>query len=197
MIISTLERDYRVIHRGRETENFEVLLCRTGQETGGADCTLLRFFDREEIRRILEQNLLRRGITESFTDYRESFIWHGDLVMVFRRREGTTLGHYLRTECPPPGRRLEIGRRLLERLLLMNMPDYLLAGILNEKCILVTEGGEVAIRYEPDEIHCREQEREESLRSCFCRIFSLLLSEGQEKPAAGIRRFLEQLEKEY
>ncbi len=198
MIIQTPDRSYQVISRKQQEGVFEVLVCRDLQ-TEGIENTLIRFFRPEDIRRILERNLLHKEITGNFVDYKESFLWKDSLIMVFVRREGSQLSQWLKKEEIPLSQRLEIGKRLLERLLLLNMPEYLLCGILNPTCILITKALEVTIQYEPDKtfIAGLEQAPEEQLGGCFYQLFALLFQkEEQQQSSRELHDFLEQLRKE-
>lgn len=198
MIIQTPDRSYQVISRKQQEGVFEVLVCRDLQ-TEGIENTLIRFFRPEDIRRILERNLLHKEITGNFVDYKESFLWKDSLIMVFVRREGSQLSQWLKKEAMLLSQRLEIGKRLLERLLLLNMPEYLLCGILNPTCILITNALEVTIQYEPDKtlIAGLEQAPEEQLGECFYQLFALLFQkEEQQQSSRELHDFLEQLRKE-
>lgn len=194
MVIHTLEREYRVLHRKQDTEYFEILVCQNERDEAETYYTLLRFFKKEEIRWLLEQTVPEEEITGDFADYRESFIWNDSLIMVFLRKEGLKIEEWLQKESHPLSLRLEIGKRLLERLLMLNMPGYLLGSILNAQCILITEALEVAIRYEPSEIVFENQGQQENLSESFYRIFLHLFEEEEKgQPDTGIHSFLEQL----
>lgn len=194
MVIRSLEQEYSVLYRNRTEQNFEILICKG---RGDLPYTLLRFYQNEDIHWLLEQNLLKKEITGNFEDYKGSFLWQDNLIMVFLRREGISLSQWLKADRRSLSQRLEVGKRLLERLLLLNMPEYLLVSILNETCILVTEASQVVIRYEPVEAISKDQKPEKELGTLFYQIFLRLF----QKEAAGqteheIPVFLKQMQKE-
>lgn len=198
MVIQTPDRSYQVISRKNEGETFEILLGRNPQ-TEDIVYTLLRFFKPEEIRQILERNLLQKELTNNFVDYKESFLWQDSLIMVFIHRQGISLKQWLAKETIPLSQRLEMGKRLLERLLLLNMPEYLLCGILNPECILVTDAMEIVIQYEPTEsiLIGLEQNPAGILSKCFYDVFSLLFQkEEKEQSSKELHDFLERLQQE-
>lgn len=195
MIISSLEHSYTVIYHSGEEADFERFICK--RENTDAVYTLLRIHRKEDIRYLLERNLLRQEINGSFVDYKEGFLWKDTLILVFLRREGCPLHQYLAEEAIVLSRRLELGKRILERLLLLNMPEYLLAAILNPDCILVTGEEEIVIRYEPEQLFILAEGGSNQLLERFYRIFFLLFQkEEQERVCPEIDVFLEQIRRE-
>lgn len=195
MVIHGMNQDYSVIYRKQTEQEFEILICKG--EAEDRYFTLLRFYQKEDIHWLLGQNLLKQEISGNFEDYKGSFLWQDCLFMVFIRREGMALSRWLDQENPSLPQRLEMGRCLLERLLLLNMPEYLLGSILNEECILVMEQQKVIIRYEPEELMRSSQEPEKQLNPLFYRIFlRLFQEEASEQICKEIYDFLEQLNQE-
>lgn len=197
MVICSLEHAYSVLYRYREGDELERFICRDEKNPSDMVYTLLRIFFQAEIRWLLEQNLLWREISGNFVDYKESFLWKGTLVIVFVRREGMPLAQWLFKQSVPLSRRLELGKKLLERLLLLNMPEYLLASILNTDCILVTEADEIVIRYEPKTIRWEEEEFSSILSDSFYKVFAqLFLKEEEEESSIEIHSYLERIRQE-
>lgn len=198
MVIQTPDRSYQIISRRNDRETFEILLGRN-PETEDIVYTLLRFLKPEEIHLILERNLLQKEITGNFVDYKESFLWQDSLIMVFVHRQGISLEQWLAKEPVPLSQRLEMGKHLLERLLLLNMPEYLLCGILNPECILITDAMEIVIQYEPTEniLIGLEQGSSDVLHKYFYDVFTLLFQkEEKEQSSKELHSFLERLQKE-
>lgn len=193
MVIHGMGQDYSVIYRRQTEQDFEILIC----EEGDRQFTLLRFCKAEDIQWLLEQNLLEQEISGNFEDYVGSFLWQGSLIMAFIRKDGIALSQWLDREKPVLGQRLAAGRHLLERLLLLNMPEYLLGGILNAECILVTEQQRIVLHYEPEVLIGRDRKPEQRLQSLFYQIFSRLFQEeAGEQSCKEIFDFLEQVRKE-
>lgn len=197
MVIRSPKQEYKVLHRKQGAEYFDVLICQDEREEADTRYTILQFFRKEEIRWLLEQDLPEQEPAGDFVDYRESFIFNDSLMMVFLRREGVKLEEWMKKDSPSLSRRMEIGRRLLERLLMLNMPGYLLCSILNAQCILVTEASEVEIRYEPAAVIFEDRNPGELLAECFLRIFLFLFHEEEEGQLnTEIHSFIEQLRRE-
>lgn len=195
MVIHGTDQDYSIIYRKQIEQDMEILIGKA--EAEDRYVTLLRFYQKEDIQWLLGQNLLAQGISGNFEDYRGSFLWQDCLFLVFTRREGMALSEWLDREKPDLSRRLEAGRHLLERLLLLNMPEYLLSSILNEDCILVIGEQKVIIRYEPEEWVGRNPEPEKQLKQLFYRIFlRLFQAEASPQIYKEIYDFLEQLKQE-
>lgn len=193
MVIHGMGQEYSVIYRRQTEQDFEILIC----EEGDRQFTLLRFCKAEDIHWLLEQNLLEQEISGNFEDYVGSFLWQGSLIMAFVRKDGTALSQWLDREKPTLSQRLAAGRHLLERLLLLNMPEYLLGSILNAECILVTEQQGIVLRYEPEVLISKNRKPEQRLQSLFYQIFSRLFQEeAGEHRCKEISDFLEQVRKE-
>lgn len=197
MLIFSQDAEYQVLYRRQEATDFELLICQNRKEAADMEYTLLYFFQKEDVRRLVEKNRIKQEITGNFVDFKESFLWKDGLVMVFLRRMGTPLHYWLKKDPAPLSLRLEIGKRLLERLLLLNMPEYLLCNILIPDCILVTDALEVAMNYEPKEMLWTEGEFPNLLRNRFYQIFILLFQkEEQEHSSPEIHGFLERFRQE-
>lgn len=193
MVIHGMGQDYSVIYRRQTEQDFEILIC----EGTDRPFTLLRFYKVEDIHWLLEQSLSEQEISGNFEDYKGSFLWQDSLIMVFTRRDGMVLAQWLDGENPTLKERLEAGRHLLERLLLLNMPEYLLGSILNEQCILVTEQQTIVLHYEPEVLIGKDREPEQLLQSLFYQIFfRLFQEEAGEQSCKEISDFLEQMRKE-
>lgn len=194
MIIQSPEHTYTVLYCHGAEDGMERFICREEKGKTEIHYTLLQIDSEERIRWLLEQNLLWKEQNRSFVDYKECFIWKNTLILVFLRREGVPLSLWLSEQDSSLSLRLELGKRILERLLLLNMPEFLLAGILNPNCILVTREEEIVICYEPEQLARNNAEAQKMLPEHFFQVFSLLFrKEEQSRVCVEIHDFLEQL----
>ena len=72
MVIRSPKQEYKVLHRKRGAEYFDVLICQDEREEADTRYTVLQFFRKEEIRWLLEQDLPEQEPAGDFVDYRES-----------------------------------------------------------------------------------------------------------------------------
>lgn len=152
MTIQTLRHQYYVIRRIRKTTKVEQYLCR--EET---DEKKKKRFD---IFRIREKELAKRLVlfyndqisNTAFRDFYECFTQDGDLYMVFRHRQAVSLIDKMETEGCGFKERLAIGKKILERLLLLNIPDILAYDVLKADTVQVTKTLDVYFQYTLQEI---------------------------------------------
>lgn len=134
MVIETYKHKYPVCCVKEVNDTYESYICRS--ETDGRLCSVLSVKDKRLIAGIIE------GLTtivdpETFTDFLEHFICEDKLCVVMRFREGMSLEKKLSTEVMPLAERLEIGRRILEKIIIRRIPDYFLAKCCHTKNIII------------------------------------------------------------
>ena len=87
-----------------------------------------------------------------FTDYIENFIFEDNLFVVMRYTQGTTLKDKLDTESISFIERLELCRRILERAVLLSIPDYFIEKCFNFDNIIVENDLTVKFNYPIEDI---------------------------------------------
>ncbi|HHV12873.1 MAG TPA: hypothetical protein GXX75_21595 [Clostridiales bacterium] len=150
MVINTLKHNYYVIHKLEENQELEALLCKevTPQEGKDPDqrYRVIRLKNLPLTYQVLPffMELLN---SREFTDYYDCFSKDGCLHLVFLQQDYPLLVDKLERERCDLRERLEIGKKLLSRILMQNMPDFILYDALAKESLCVSPSLEVAFRY--------------------------------------------------
>ena len=115
---------------------------------------------------------------EAFTDYREHFIDSGKLCIVMKYTQGVTLSTKIATESLPFTERLELGRRILEKAVLQDIPDYFLAKCFTPDQMIIKPDLSVCFNYPIDDIIT---DREQNGRDNIVSLLSLLFATELER----------------
>ena len=156
MTIQTLKHQYEIVQKIRTTDQIDQFFCT--EETDHKKV----YFD---IFKIKQRNLVVKLIltfTEqmsnvAFEDYYECFSKDGALYLVFVHKEAVSLRQKLQEEVCNLQERLQIGRKILERILLLNMPDMMVCDVLDADQIQVTPALDISFLYKLEEIEQFEQ----------------------------------------
>lgn len=134
MVIETFEHKYPVCCVKEINDKYESYICRN--VTDGGLCSVLSLKDKRLFPGIIEglTAIVNPGI---FTDYLEHFIFEDKLCVVMRYRDGMSLENKLSTETVPLAEKMEIGRRILEKIIIRRIPDYFLAKSCHTKNIII------------------------------------------------------------
>ena len=149
MVIRTSDKEYPVIGVQKNNEQYDIYICRDVGAKG-----LYRILSVKdgvlfpELVSFLNDNVNR----EAFTDYDGYFIDNGKLCIVMRYTQGITLGTKLATESVPFKERLELGRKILEKAVLQEIPDYFLAKCFTPEQIIVEPDLSVSFNYPIEDI---------------------------------------------
>lgn len=130
-------------------EHLDCYICRN--VNGGGLCRIVSIKDKKlfpELSGWLADNIDR----EAFTDYIEHFVFEDRLCIAMKYKEGINLSTKLATESLPLRERLELGRRLLERIVLQDIPDYFLSKCLSPDCIIISSDLSVCFNYPINDI---------------------------------------------
>ena len=173
MTIQTLEHQYEIVQKIRTTDQIDQFFCI--EETDNKKL----YFD---IFKIKQRNLVVKLIlpfTEqmsniAFEDYYECFSKDGALYLVFVHKEAISLRQKLQGEVCNLQERLQIGRKILERILLLNMPDMIAYDVLEADRIQVTQALDISFLYELTEIEQFEQLHFLAVRQKMVALFEVL-----------------------
>ena len=149
MVIRTSDKEYPVIGVQKNNEQYDIYICRDVVAKG-----LYRILSVKdgalfpELVGFLNDSVNR----EAFTDYDGYFIDDGKLCIVMRYTQGITLGTKLATESVPFGERLELGRKILEKAVLQEIPDYFLAKCFTPEQIIIDPDLSVSFNYPIEDI---------------------------------------------
>ena len=169
MVIRTFEHEYPVIGIKEQTEQYDTYICRDAASKGL--CSVISIKD-SSLFPMLVSWLTDIIDTETFTDHREHFIYNGQLCIVMRYTQGISLSTKLSTESVPFRERLEIGRRLLERVILQDIPDYFLSRCFVPDQIMIGPDLSVSFNYPLEDILLdRNQDGRANIESVFRLLF--------------------------
>ncbi len=142
MIIHAFGEEFEVIHVDRKQE-CEILQCYVFSEN--KNYILLHYTEYELVRYLLPYyfHLMEN---DAFKDYRGCFTEQGELYLAFYKGYGRPLENLVQGGTLSFARRLLLGRRILEKLLLWKLPCGIAAQILDVSRILV-DGENIAFDY--------------------------------------------------
>ncbi|WP_028510165.1 hypothetical protein [Ruminococcus sp. NK3A76] len=149
MVIYTYGHQYPVTSVFESNDKYDVYIC-SDEETGGL-CRVLRLKDKSEIPELVAW-LSEQVDPEVFTDYKEHFMFDNSLCIVMKYTQGITLADKSDTEAAPLRERLELFRKILERAVLLDIPDYFLDKCFDEKNIIVAPDMTLSFNYPIEDI---------------------------------------------
>lgn len=146
MVIRNLEKQYRVIREweGQAQDGIIQYICREEKEQ--RDCRLarqeLKSVSGDQIRFFMDQIH-----SEAFTDFLDFFTDSNYLYLVMAHPEGESLAGKLEESCSLK-ERMEIGKNLLENMILLNLPEYFFQSAMDLRLITVSRSLEVRLGYD-------------------------------------------------
>ena len=147
MIIRNLNKKYMVIQENLGVEDVRQYICYdmdSAQNTQYcAVCQNLTSVRPDEIRFLMEQLN-----NENFSDLVDFFINDDFLCILIKYHAGIWLENKISSEKCSLNERLELVKNLLERVLILNMPDYFFYSAMNINRIKVTKANEVYFTYD-------------------------------------------------
>ena len=156
MIIKTFEHQYPVIGIKEGTDIYDIYICR--DHDGRGLCRIISIKDRSVFHQLV--NWLSETINQNvFTDFREYFIYNDCLCIVMKYTQGLSLSAKLATESVPFRERLELARRILEKAVLQDIPDFFLAKCFVPEEIIVSGDLSVSFNYPVGDIIDRRDQK--------------------------------------
>ncbi len=191
MIIKTLERTYNVLQMLPSGRTASCFVCSRDDSEGLYVVDELK--DRSVISSSVDFLTGLKGRT-SFTDFEECFFSQESMYVVFKYREGKSLLNSLNLENVSLRERLAMVRAILEKLLLQDMPVYLIWDAMDEGQIFFAAGMEAVFRYNLSDIdHYREKDFKAVIER-FSAILELIFhQEIQDKSLPILGEFMEKL----
>lgn len=177
-IIETSEHKYSVCYVKEITDKYESCICR--DEFGGL-CSVLAVKNKNLFTGIIDDLTSMIEENSAFTDYRENFISNGKLCVVMSYHQGITLKTKLNTETMPLAERLELGRRILERIVLRKIPDYFIAKGCSTKNIIVDRDLTPHFNYSIEDIDKLGEYTHSAALACVREVMSELFSRELER----------------
>lgn len=194
MLIQTLKRDFIVLRMLKSTRDLDIAVCRDLLEQNGQKYLVITLKNPDLIYRTLPFFTELKQST-SFQDFRECFAQDGQFYMVFSYYDKPLLaekypsGSYALTE------RLEIGKSLLSRMVLQNMPPSLQYEALQQRNLLLDDALQVWFNYQLEEIPAYPSLTGARVQVELARIFRELMSrEIATKVSEELLDFLDRLD---
>ena len=134
MVIYTYGHQYPVTSVLESNDKYDVYICNDSESNGF--CRVLRLKDKSEIPDLVAwlSEVVDRDV---FTDYMEHFMFEDSLCIVMKYTQGIILTDRIDTEAAPLRERLELFRKILERAVLLDIPDYFLDKCFEPKNIIL------------------------------------------------------------
>ncbi|MBQ3842584.1 MAG: hypothetical protein II820_07820 [Ruminiclostridium sp.] len=149
MVIYTYGHEYPVTSVHKSTDVYSCYIC-TDNRNGGF-CRIMSIKDKSLFPELV--GWLSSTVDPAvFTDYIEHFMFDDTLCIVMKYTQGITLADRNDTEAAPLRERLELCRKILERAVLMDIPDYFLDRCLDTHNIIVAHDLTVSFNYPIDDI---------------------------------------------
>ena len=149
MVIYTYGHQYPVTSVLESNDKYDVYICNDSESNGF--CRVLRLKDKSEIPDLVAwlSEVVDRDV---FTDYMEHFMFEDSLCIVMKYTQGIILTDRIDTEAAPLRERLELFRKILERAVLLDIPDYFLDKCFEPKNIIVSADLTVNFNYPIEDI---------------------------------------------
>ncbi|MBO4653280.1 MAG: hypothetical protein J5649_08205 [Lachnospiraceae bacterium] len=187
-MVSTFEHDYPITGVRETNEVYDSYLCRN--VAGGGLCSILCIHDRSCFPSLVGW-LTEVVDPRAFTDFIEYFNFNDDLCIVMKYKQGLSLEKKLATEALTLAERLELGRKILERAVLQEIPEYFLDKCFSPDCIMVEPDLTVSFNYPIEDIM---GDRQCSVKDNIERVMRLLFDrELQRKVPTVLIEFIDRL----
>lgn len=187
MMIQTLGKSYEVLQYEHSDSNMERFLCR--EETSNERCTIVQVRNKMWIMKAMEFLMIQLE-NHHFTDFMSCFAGEESLYIVMAYAEGISLAEKLQNEDCLLEERLVMGKNILQKILIQDMPDYFLQECLSGENVILTPGLEVGFRYRLSGISGYDKVKYVHVLKGLGRLFELLFSrEIKQKMIPPLNQF--------
>ena len=169
MIIQTLEKKYTVIKYIFSDRDAERYICK--EESGKEKYTVVCVKNRMWIRKAMKF-LVQQMESRYFTDFVSCFFSEECLYVVMKYAEGISLKAKLERESCSLRERMAVGKNILERLMILNMPDYFLQDCLKPETVILSSALEVNFQYELSKIGDYDKAGFSQVQNCLGKLFA-------------------------
>lgn len=194
MLIRTCENEYTVLRQTESDDLREVFICKNYARNDNNEYSVVRIKDISLMKR-LTLIFTDTALTEPFTDFIECFNDMDSLCLVFAfRRSRKFLETISGKHCSLP-ERMEVGAKLLEKMVLQNMPLFVQTGALDLNNIFVTESLDVEFSYTLNRLTDFDKTTDRDVYKLLAEIFKLIFKKEIEREIlADIDIFLKKLD---
>jgi hypothetical protein len=149
LVIYTYGHEYPVTSVQKSTSKYNCYIC--NDNVNGGFCRILSLKDKTIFPELV--SWLSKTVDPSvFTDYIEHFIFDDTLCIVMKYTQGVTLADRNDTEPMSLKERLGVCRKILERAVLLDIPDYFLDKCMDAEHIIVSSDLSVSFNYPIEDI---------------------------------------------
>lgn len=186
MVIQTMEKEYTVINYVYADDDMERYICReeAGSKRYAVTCIKNRMWIRKTTKFLMQQMENRY-----FTDYVSCFFSKECLYVVMEHGEGISLKEKLGKGDCSLRERMEIGKKLLEKIMILNMPEYFLQDCIRAETVMLSSALEVNFQYGLSQISDYDRFHFLAVQNRLGSLFEILFSGGRKKdilpPASG------------
>lgn len=194
MLIQTFEHGYKVVSHVSTNDAGRIYICK--DVSGDKEYTILRLEDKTIVSELMIY-LTTRIRRDIFTDYIEHFVFEDDFCIVLKYYRGVSLGEKLKSEHCSLSERLKLGTKILEKMVLFDMPSYFQKNCLTEERIMVQPSLDIAFNYLPSDIgNFATADDRAVLKSVIAILKKLFADELSKESAPPISQFLAVLHNE-
>lgn len=177
MIIETYDKVYSVVQHRVTGLHKDIYICKNKED--GQLYTIIRIKDKKNTAKIVEF-ICEQKRNAKFSDFVEYFAYKEDLHIVFQYIRGMELERRLKQVCTLE-ERMEIGKKLLEKLVLFQLPPYFLCQCLELNNIFVTDSLEVNFDYTLDKVEEYEIYTNRQAEAYLYRVIYILFAKELKK----------------
>lgn len=193
MMIETYKEAYAVMRHYYAGLYLDIYVCR--RRLDQQLYTMIRVRNKKTAMHILPFISAQKH-NPKFSDLLDAFVFQGDLHVVFCYAEGIPLQKKLQQPCSLE-ERMEIGRKLLERLILLGQPYYFQCQCLQPENIIVEDTLDVKFQYTFFDIeHYHTYTRQQAAAHLYQAFAMLFASECKKGVSASMDAFFQNLEGE-
>ncbi len=180
MMIQNLERNYVILQSCPGTGTASQFLCREDQSGQWLEYKIGRI-PLTQVSGNLIRFLMEQIHKESFSDFEEYFTDDSFLYVVMKLGEGKPLKGKLAEEGSSLQERLEIGKKILERLVLLDGDPYFFKAAMEAGRIRVSESLEISFDYDISDITLYEKADFSQGASRLSQVFEALFSKERKQ----------------
>lgn len=193
MKIETYDKVYKVVQNVSSDGEKDTYVCKNQENQ--MLYTIIQIKKKNITNQIIEF-ICEQKNNKKFSDFVEHFVYEEHLHIVFSHEEGVSLQKYLNEKCTLE-ERLEIGKKILEKLVLYQLHPYFQCECLKKENIFITKAMDVSFRYTLDKVEkysaYSEQKAKVYFYQCMKFLFEKELKDNVIKP---MQDFLKMVEKE-
>lgn len=178
MVIQSMEKEYTVINYVYADDDMERYICR--EEAGSKSCAVTCIKNRLWIKKTAKF-LMQQMENRYFTDYLSCFFSRECLYVVMEHGEGISLKEKLGKEDCSLRERMEIGKKLLEKSMILNMPEYFLQDCIRPETVMLSSALEVSFQYGLSQISDYGSFHFWQVQNRLGSLFEILFSDGRRK----------------